>query len=133
SRCRAGGAAAPGLAHDRVERRGQRLVAGEVSRAARLAAGWRWYPPRRLADRATPWTGPDRGLEIFLERLPGHHTPGRDGRVCASSPLGGAVSRGSENGTGLGSISGAALGWLSSARPHGDAELQLSGLAGRKM
>src|SRR5262249_2278470 len=63
--------------------------------------------------------------------LPRQHAPGRAGGVCAPSPLGGAVSGESENGAGLGSISRAALGGLSSPRAHGDAELQFSGLAGR--
>ena len=51
----------------RVERRGQRVVAREVSGPAVLAGRWGWHSPRRLADRATAWAGAARRLEVFLE------------------------------------------------------------------
>ena len=70
----------------------QTLAWSEVSRAALLAGGRRWHPARRLVDWATPRARPARRLEIFLERPPGHHAAGSDGRVCASSTLGGAIS-----------------------------------------
>ena len=106
-------------------------VAGEISGPARRAGRWRWGPPRGRAARAPPRPGPARGLAVVLEGLPGAHPPGRAGRVCPASPRGGAVSGRSENGAGLGAVSRAALGGVSSPRAYGAAELPLSGLAGR--
>src|SRR5262249_56919390 len=85
--------------------------------------------PAGLADRRADALDA-QPAQVLLEQLRPQDTPGAAGRVRPPAALGGAVPRGGQGAVGPGPVPGSAVAGVPPARGHGDAGVQLPGVAG---